>query len=151
MRSPGRLIVAAAIAAAVILPFVLSDYRIFQFSLAYIYALALLGLNILTGYNGQFSLGHGAFFAVGAYTSAIMIGHWGIGYGWSLPAAGLVCLVVGFLFGIPALRIEGMYLALATLALAMATPQILKYHLFEGWTGGVQGIVLDKPGAPPSR
>ena len=60
--------------------------------------------------------------------------------------AGLVCLVVGFLFGIPALRLEGLYLALATFALALAVPQILKY--FEHWTGGSQGIVLSKPKAP---
>jgi len=111
-----------------------------------IYAIALLGLNLLTGYNGQFSLGHGAFYGIGAYTSAIMVDRWGIGYGWTIPAAGLVCLVVGFLFGLPALRLEGLYLALATFSLALAVPQILKY--FEHWTGGSQGIVLSKPKAP---
>src|SRR5262249_26142767 len=101
---------------------------------------------ILAGYNGEISLGHGAFYAVGAYTTAIMIDRWQIPYGWTIPAAGLLCLVVGFLFGIPALRLEGLYLALATFALALAVPQILKY--FEHWTGGSQGIVLSKPGAP---
>src|SRR5262249_28201164 len=101
---------------------------------------------ILAGYNGEISLGHGAFYAVGAYTTAIMIDRWSIPYGWTLPAAGLLCLVVGFLFGIPALRLEGLYLALATFALALAVPQILKY--FEHWTGGSQGIVLSKPTAP---
>jgi len=106
----------------------------------------LLGLNLLTGYNGQISLGHGAFFAVGSYTTAILIKHWGIGYGWTIPVAGVVCLVVGFLFGVPALRLEGLYLAMATLALALALPQILKH--FEEWTGGVQGIVIAKPAAP---
>jgi ABC-type branched-subunit amino acid transport system permease subunit len=81
--------------------------------------MVLLGLNLLTGYNGQISLGHGAFYALGAYTSAIMIDRFGIPYGWTIPVAGLVCLVVGFLFGIPALRLEGLYLALATFALAV--------------------------------
>jgi branched-chain amino acid transport system permease protein len=129
-----------------LLPFVLSGFRLFQFTQVYIYAIALLGLNILTGYNGQISLGHSAFYAIGAYTTAIMIDRWNIAYGWTIPAAGIVCLVIGFLFGRPALRLEGLYLALATFALALAAPQILKY--FEHWTGGSQGIVLSKPKAP---
>ena len=116
---------------------------LFQFTQVLIYAIALLGLNMLTGYNGQISLGHGAFYAIGAYTTAIMIDRWNVPYGWTIPVAGIVCLVVGFLFGRPALRLEGLYLALATFALALAVPQILKY--FEHWTGGSQGIVLSKP------
>ncbi|MGH7186814.1 MAG: branched-chain amino acid ABC transporter permease, partial [Pseudomonadota bacterium] len=137
---------AVALAVALVLPFTLTNFRLFQFSQVFIYAIALLGLNILTGFNGQISLGHGAFYAVGAYTTAIMIDQWNVPYGWTIPTAGLVCLVVGFLFGIPALRLEGLYLALATFALALAVPQILKY--FEHWTGGSQGIVLNKPKAP---
>jgi branched-chain amino acid transport system permease protein len=136
----------AVLVVAGVLPFTLSDFRLFQFTQVFIYAMALLGLNILTGYNGQISLGHGAFYAVGAYTAAVMIDRWSIPYGWTIPAAALLCLVVGFLFGIPALRLEGLYLALATFALALAVPQILKY--FEHWTGGSQGIVLSKPAAP---
>jgi len=132
--------------AACVLPFFLSGFRVFQFTQVYIYAIAILGLNILTGYNGQISLGHGAFYAIGAYTSAIMIDRWSIGYGWTIPTAGVLCLVLGFLFGWPALRLEGLYLALATLSLALALPQILKY--FEHWTGGSQGIVLSKPKPP---
>jgi branched-chain amino acid transport system permease protein len=134
------------LAAACALPFVLSGFRVFQWTQVCIYAIALLGLNILTGYNGQFSLGHGAFYAIGAYTTAIMIDKWNVGYGWTIPIAGVLCLVVGFLFGWPALRLEGLYLALATFSLALALPQILKY--FEHWTGGSQGIVLSKPKAP---
>jgi len=126
--------------------FTLTNFRLFQFTQVFIYAIALLGLNILTGFNGQISLGHGAFYAVGAYTTAIMIDQWSVPYGWTIPTAGLVCLVAGFLFGIPAIRLEGLYLALATFALALAVPQILKY--FEHWTGGSQGIVLSKPQAP---
>jgi branched-chain amino acid transport system permease protein len=138
------LLVLLALACA--MPFALSGFRLFQFSQVWAYAIAILGLNMLTGYNGQISLGHGAFFALGGYTTAIMIDRWSIPYGWTIPAAGFLCFVVGFLFGIPALRLEGLYLALATFALALAVPQILKY--FDGWTGGSQGIVLSKPRAP---
>ena len=146
----GRSLYVAAllvvVAGAAVLPLFVSGFRLFQFSQVLIYAIALLGLNLLTGYNGQFSLGHGAFYGIGAYTTAIMIDRWGVGYGWTIPAAGIVCLVVGFLFGRPALRLEGLYLALATFSLALAVPQVLKY--FEEWTGGSQGIVLSKPKAP---
>jgi branched-chain amino acid transport system permease protein len=143
LRVAALLVVVVGAAA---LPLFVSGFRLFQFTQVLIYAIALLGLNLLTGYNGQFSLGHGAFYGIGAYTTAIMIDRWGIGYGWTIPAAGIVCLVVGFLFGRPALRLEGLYLALATFSLALAVPQVLKY--FEDWTGGSQGIVLSKPKAP---
>jgi branched-chain amino acid transport system permease protein len=145
-RSLRVMAVLAVVAVAVALPLFVSGFRLFQFTQVLIYAIALLGLNLLTGYNGQFSLGHGAFYGIGAYTTAIMIDRWSIGYGWTIPAAGIVCLIVGFLFGRPALRLEGLYLALATFSLALAVPQILKY--FEHWTGGSQGIVLSKPKAP---
>ena len=141
-----RLAVPAAVVLALALPFLVSNFRLFQFTQVFIYAIALLGLNLLTGFNGQISLGHGAFYAVGAYSGAIMMDRWSVPYGWTIPVGGLVCLVIGFLFGIPALRLEGLYLALATFALALAVPQILKY--FEHWTGGSQGIVLSKPPAP---
>jgi branched-chain amino acid transport system permease protein len=140
----GGLVVVLVVAG--VLPFTMGGFRVFQFTQVFIYAIALLGLNMLTGYNGQISLGHGAFYAVGAYTTAIMIDRWNIGYGWTIPVAGLICLVIGFLFGRPALRLEGLYLALATFSLALAVPQILKY--FEHWTGGSQGIVLSKPKPP---
>jgi len=139
---------AALLAVACVLPFVVTDYRSFQLTLVMIYAIALLGLNILTGYNGQISLGHGAFYAVGAYCTAILIDKFGVPYWLTVPAAGAVCLLVGFLFGLPALRLEGLYLALATFALGVTMPQLLKYHHFEKWTGGVQGIVIPKPDAP---
>jgi len=144
---PGAIFaVIAAVGIACALPFLLSNFRLFQFTQVYIYAIALLGLNMLTGYNGQISLGHGAFYALGAYAAAIMMDQWQIHYLWTIPAAAGVCFVAGFLFGLPALRLEGLYLALATFSLALATPQILKY--FEHWTGGSQGIVLTKPAAP---
>ena len=133
---------------ACVLPFLISNYRVFQFTLVLVYAIALLGLNMLTGYNGQISLGHGAFYAIGAYVAAILMDKFGVPYWATIPVAGAVCLGVGFLFGLPALRLEGVYLALATFALGVAMPQILKYKGFEHWTGGVQGIVIVKPEPP---
>jgi branched-chain amino acid transport system permease protein len=130
------------------LPFLVSNYRTFQLTLVLVYAIALLGLNILTGYSGQISLGHGAFYALGAYVAAVLMDKAGVPYWATVPAAGAVCLVAGFLFGLPALRLEGLYLALATFALGVAMPQLLKYHHLEKWTGGVQGIVIIKPEAP---
>lgn len=125
---------------ACVLPFILSGYHLSQASQVLVYAVVLLGLNILTGYNGQISLGHGAFYAIGAYTVAILLDKTGIPYWVAVPIAGAICLVVGFLLGWPSLRLEGLYLALATVALAVATPQLLKYDAFENFTGGVQGI-----------
>jgi branched-chain amino acid transport system permease protein len=133
---------------ACVLPFVVSNYRTFQLTLVLVYAIALLGLNILTGYNGQISLGHGAFYALGAYCAAILMDKMGAPYWLTVPVAAFVCLVAGFLFGLPALRLEGLYLALATFALGVAMPQLLKYHALEKWTGGVQGIVIAKPDPP---
>jgi len=136
------------LAVAFALPLLVSNYRLFQFTLVLVYAIALLGLNMLTGYNGQISLGHGAFYAIGAYCAAILMDKYGVPYWATIPLAGAVCLVAGFLFGLPALRLEGLYLALATFALGVSAPQLLKYHRLESWTGGVQGIVIAKPEAP---
>ena len=139
---------ALLLSVACLLPFVVSNYRTFQFTLVLVFAIALLGLNILTGYNGQISLGHGAFYAIGAYVAAVLMDKFGVPYWLTVPVAGAVCLAVGFLFGLPALRLEALYLALATFALGVAMPQLLKYKRFESWTGGVQGIVIVKPDAP---
>src|SRR2546429_8904709 len=102
------------------LPFIVSNYRTFQLTLVLVYAIALLGLNILTGYSGQISLGHGAFYALGAYCTAILMAKAGVPYWATLPVAAAVCFIAGFLFGLPALRLEGLYLALATFALGVA-------------------------------
>ncbi len=150
MRLPvlKRVSLVAGLIAALIAPLLLEGFDVFQLTLALIYAIAILGLNLLTGFNGQFSLGHSAFFAIGAYTAAILIDRWEIPYYWTLIPAGLICLAAGFLFGLPALRLDGLYLALATFALAIAMPQILKFSKFEHFTGGVQGIDVFKPGSP---
>ena len=139
---------ALLLVAACVLPFLIANYRVFQLTLALCYAIAILGLNMLIGFNGQISLGHGAFYAIGAYTAAILMDKVGMPYWLTIPVAGLVCLAAGFLFGLPALRLEGLYLAIATLALGIAMPQILKHKALEHWTGGSQGLVILKPDPP---
>ncbi|HKB73430.1 MAG TPA: branched-chain amino acid ABC transporter permease, partial [Burkholderiales bacterium] len=101
MTRRASIAVAVLVAIACVLPFVVSNYRTFQLTLVLVYAIALLGLNILTGYNGQISLGHGAFYAIGAYTAAVLMDRLGAPYWATIPAAGAVCLVAGFLFGLP--------------------------------------------------
>ena len=149
-RAPiGRqLAIAIAILAGLLIPLRATSFVTFELTQVMIYALAILGLNLLIGFNGQFSLGHSAFYGIGAYTAAILMSRWEVPYYLTLPAAGGVCFAVGFLFGLPALRLQGLYLALATFALAIAMPQILKFHPFEDFTGGVQGLVIDKPDPP---
>ncbi|MGZ5249935.1 MAG: branched-chain amino acid ABC transporter permease [Caldimonas sp.] len=144
----GLVVPVIALAVALVLPFVLGNYHVFQLTLVLVYAIALLGLNMLTGFNGQISLGHGAFYAIGAYTAAILMDKGGMPYWATIPVAGAVCLLAGFLFGLPALRLEGLYLALATFALGVAMPQILKHKSIEAWTGGVMGVVIVKPDPP---
>lgn len=139
---------ALLLVALLVLPFLVKNYRVFQFNLVLVYAIAVLGLNILTGFNGQISLGHGAFFAIGGYAAAILMDRVGLPYWATLPVAGVICFGFGYLMGFPALRLGGHYLALATFALALAVPQLLKYKQIEGLTGGVQGIVLNKPDPP---
>lgn len=140
-RLPALIMLAAAVAA----PWFVEDYRLFQFSSALVYATALLGLNLLIGYSGQISLGHGAFMALGGYGAAMLVKFAGLPYALAVPMAAVACLIVGLLIGLPALRFAGPYLALCTFALAVAVPQLLKAHALEGLTGGVGGLTLPKP------
>jgi len=127
-------------------PLRFGTYRTFQGSMIAMWVIVALGLNILTGYNGQISLGHSAFVAVGGYTAAILM----VDYGWpfwtTIIMGGVIAGALGFLIGIPALRLTGPYLAIATLGLALATPQILKKY--DGLTHGTQGINV-RPEVPP--
>ena len=113
-----------------------------------VYAIALLGLNILVGYNGQISLGHGAFYAIGAYTSAVLVVHAGVAHWATIPVAAAVCFVAGFLFALPVLRLGTMHLAMATFAVGAVVPILAKSRAIEQWTGGGQGMGIDVPAVP---
>jgi ABC-type branched-subunit amino acid transport system permease subunit len=148
-RIVGFVAFAAFVAFVAVLPSFVSDFKAREYSYVAIYLIALLGLNILTGYTGQISLGHGAFMAIGGYTTAILMAGneqfggpipGGMKDLWTIPLAGLVAGLVGLAFGLPALRLSGLYLALATFAIAVAMPSTVKR--FEEWTGGGQGIQL---------
>jgi branched-chain amino acid transport system permease protein len=140
-----RNLVSAAVAAIavaaviVILPFVLDGYHQGIVSDVAIYFIAILGLNILTGYTGQISIGHGAFMAIGGYTTVIMSHDHHTNLIATLPLAAAVAFVCGLLVGLPALRLSGVYLALATFALAVSVPQLpLKFSKFLGGSNGLQ-------------
>jgi branched-chain amino acid transport system permease protein len=128
------------------LPTVVSSFQSSEWTQVLIFAIVIMGLNILVGYSGQISLGHGALMAVGAYTSAILIHRYQVNYLVTIPIAGLLTGVVGFLLGIPALRLSALYLALATFALAVVTPSLIKRPV--ELTGGVQGILIAAPDPP---
>jgi len=143
----------------------LSPFRTFQVTRFGLWLIILMGLNLLTGYSGQISLGHAALVAVGAYVAAVLMNQGFMGHDVPIAvavlAAGLFTGALGFVLGAPALRLSGPYLAIATFAMIIALPQILKLESvsFAGqeihvnvarWTGGVQGLLLDRPKPPES-
>ena len=123
-----------------LLPFPLSEFRTVQLATVGAYFIAILGLDVLTGHSGQISLGHGAFMAVGGYTTAILMANHGVQDLWTIPIAAGVAGGVGLLAGVPALRLSGLYLALATFGIAVVFPTVLKK--FDHFTGGSTGITL---------
>jgi len=133
------LFAAAALLIAV-LPRFVSDFRASELAYVAIFTIAILGLNVLTGYTGQISLGHGAFMTIGGYTTAVLVVDHGVRDLWTIPLAGLVAGAAGFLFGVPALRLSGLYLALATFGVAVALPAVVRKA--EGLTGGSRGLQL---------
>ncbi|NUT38699.1 MAG: branched-chain amino acid ABC transporter permease [Thermoactinospora sp.] len=145
-RRTGRTGLAVLAVAAVAMPFVVPPYLLFQATLVLIYAIALLGLDLVAGHSGQISLGHGAFFGVGAYTAAVLIGRAGLPYPLTLPVAALVCFGLGWAAGLPALRLRGLYLAMVTFSVAVVLPPLLKR--FPSVTGGAMGLPVPVPSAP---
>jgi branched-chain amino acid transport system permease protein len=130
---------AATAAALALLPFALSGYHQALAAQVATFFVAILGLNILTGYTGQISIGHGAFMAIGGYTTAILSRDHHMSLILTMLAAFGICFFCGLLVGLPALRLSGVYLALATFALAVSVPQIpLKFSTYLGGSGGVQ-------------
>ena len=143
-----RLAVVLLAASAIAIPFLLWGFRTYQLAFAATHAIAILGLNLIAGQAGLISLGHGAFYGLGAYTLAVMMRHGSTSAYAGIAAAALVCLVAGYLFGRVVARLAGFHLALTTFALALAVPQMLKSSYLSPWTGGVQGLYLDRPSAP---
>lgn len=139
-RTAGVLVLAIAA------PFVLSSFATFQLATALSYAPAVLGLVIITGLAGQLALGNGAFFALGAYTTAVLVKTYGFPYWATFPIAAILSLALGVLVGIPSLRLRGHFLAALTLTIAVAAPQIIKY--FDWLTNGVRGINVILPDPP---
>ena len=109
-----------------------ANYLAIRWAQAVTLAVAILGLNIVTGYSGQISVGHSFFFGIGAYTTMILIADHGWPFVATLPVAGALGFAIGFVVGVPALRIRGLYLALVTLGLALAFPAIAKSDNFFG-------------------
>jgi branched-chain amino acid transport system permease protein len=126
----------------------LDSFRTSQAAQFGVWLAVLLGLNLLTGYSGQISLAHGAFVGLGAYSAAVLMSDFGVPLVVAVPAAGLVTGAAGFALGVPALRLTGPYLAIATLALMVAYPQIMKLNGISEWSGGNHGLLLEPPRAP---
>ncbi|HUJ92539.1 MAG TPA: branched-chain amino acid ABC transporter permease [Gaiellaceae bacterium] len=130
-------LVAAAV--VVLLPFELDGYHEGLAAKVAIFFIAVLGLNILTGYTGQISIGHGAFMAIGGYTTVIMSHDHHTNLLLTLPLAFVIAFGFGVIVGIPALRFSGVYLALVTFAFAVSVPQFaLKFSTFLGGSTGIQ-------------
>jgi branched-chain amino acid transport system permease protein len=138
-RHSRLIVIAATVVAIGLLPSALDGYHQGLAARVAIYFIAILGLNILTGYTGQISIGHGAFMAIGGYTTAILSHDHHMNLLLTLPIALAISFVVGLLVGLPALRLSGVYLALATFAFAVSVPQLaLKFSKFTGGSNGTQ-------------
>lgn len=146
MNTSIRSILSVTLLAA-LLPLFVPAFLTFQLTQAIGLGIALVGLNVMTGMAGQPSLGHGAFFAVGAYGTAMLVNA-GLPWWTALPLACGVGAVLAFVIGKPILRLEHTYLALATFAIALAVPQLVRNAAVERWTGGAQGLQLDRPSPP---
>lgn len=144
--SPRYVLLVVAAIFFIGLPTQVTSFQSFEWAEVLIFAIAIMGLNLLVGYSGQLSLGHGALMAIGAYTTAILVHRYNINYLETIPIAGLLTGLIGFLLGIPALRLSPLYLALATFALAVVTPSLIKRP--ENLTLGVHGILLLPPEPP---
>jgi branched-chain amino acid transport system permease protein len=142
-----KIFIALVVLVILLLPIYIHDsYFEHELNLVFIYIIFMLGLNLLTGYAGQISLGHTAFYAIGAYTTAILVQKCGINQWLTIPLAGFLTFFCGLLFSLPLRRLSLLYLTLATLSLALTVPQLLKR--FSAFTGGTQGINIAPPVIP---
>lgn len=146
-----NLIAGAGIVVVVLvaLPFLVKPFFIFLATSILVYAIAIIGMNILMGLGGQVSIGHGAFVAVGAYVTGLALAYTSIPYPLAILLSSAICLVLGTLLGIPLSKFGSVYQTLATFALAVAMPQLLRLSLLEPWTKGAMGLLIE-PRAVPS-
>ena len=143
MRTVAGIVIAVVLLG---LPLAVPSYQTFQLTGVMTYAVAALGLNLITGYVGQVSLGHNAFFALGSYSAVLAKLHLGTGNVMSVLIAALVTFIAGVMAGYPAKRLRGLYLALITLILAVSVVPMIKQ--FKAYTGGAAGLLVDKPMPP---
>ena len=145
-RTPLRKgLLALLIVGMVALPYLVGDYGLSILTLICAFTIGMLGLQIITGYCGQISIGHAAFMGVGMYTVGILQKQFGLSFWFCLPLAGLVPMGIGMLFGIPALRMKGLYLAFATLA-----AHFVIVYVISNWrsvTNGTDGMWMKRPGS----
>ena len=130
------------IAALITFPFLASNYYIYMANYMAINVLVTVGLNILVGYTGQISLGHAGFFAIGAFTTVLLMGKLSFPFLIALISGGILSAIFGFILGLPALRLEGPYLAIATLGFGMAITQLIGRWEFFGGRMGIQAPPL---------
>lgn len=131
-------LVAAALVLAVFLPYAVPSFQLSQITSGFILAIAVVGLNLLSGFGGQISLGHAAFFGLGAYGTGILVTTYDVSPWLAVPIMVPVCLLAGALIALPALRVRGMYLALVTLSVGIIFPSLVRR--FEALTGGSSGL-----------
>lgn len=139
----GAMLLGVLLAAACVAPFVLNGYGLYVLTLTGVFALVALGLNLLTGYAGQISLCHAAFFGVGAYATAILTQSAGVPYLLSLLVGGLLTACVGAVVAVPAMRLKSLYLAIATLGFGVVLQKII--FEWRGLTNGGGGLALSPP------
>jgi len=135
------------VAALLMVPLCFGQYWVSLMVFMGIYVIVALGMNLLTGYTGQVSLGHAAFFAAGAYTSAVLTQKLGVSFWLALPAAGVVGALLGVIVGLPALRLKGLYLAIATMGFGFIVEEVIVQ--WDGATNGVNGLLVTRPHLGP--
>jgi branched-chain amino acid transport system permease protein len=146
MKKTHLIMLALALAVLLGVPPLLKNYGVYLFSYWLVFVIATMGLNLTVGYAGQKSLGHAAFFGIGAYTVAILMKA-GLSFWLGLPAAMLGCFAIGLALGFPALRVQTIYLAFATLGFNTAVWLVMRNE--EWLTGGTFGInLIPRPGLP---
>ena len=147
-RAVGRGAASFLVLLAVLAPLAaLGKFQTLEFAYVWSFAIAIVGVNLLTGYCGQISLGNSAFMAIGGYTTAVVATRLGWTPVATIPLAAAISTVGGVLLGIPALKLRGLYLGLATFALALSTPSLIRH--FDNLTGGSQGIYITGAGRDP--